>query len=796
MFIKILRNNNFKILTIILLSILIDILFIFQINNPPEWDQGYHLTNVFKMYNILDNGNINLLNKIDPLLDITNSYRGPLTYLLSSIFIKIFNNSYFYSYLSNQIFNVICILSIYKISTIYKNQSVGIWASIIFTFSPLVLIQRSNYLIDLSLTSFITLSLLFLTKWYLNEKNRLISIISSGISLGLVFLTKPTGIIFLVFPILIIFIKLFKSKKNYLFTLNEIIIFIFTFLIIIFPWFSRHWITIISSIINAWNWGVNYQDGFESLTLESWLYYIRKLPLVFGIINSSIFLILFTVEKIYPTNVLEIKLKVFNKLNLWFLSYILNCYIVLSLMSTKDIRFFLPLYPLFCIYLSIFIHSKKTKFFSPKIKKFILVTSISISIIFPNNSFIFTKNKDKYFSNWPHSDVINQITQESPYLSSTLAMLPDTKEVNTFNLEAEAARQGEFVAVRQIVSNMDSYKDDLKYFDWFLVKTKNQGIMTNKSKQLLNKYLLENNSFVIHKKWSLPDKSDLILLRRQKISSKLTQIECLNKSKNLNITQIGNGISLTISGDGKFLKSAIILVDFIGEEFKKLVNISIANGAFHRSFDEGKCYTIRQNISLDFPEDISKSLFLKARLINNSGEIKSLNLEKDYLIVNEKFIKSNNIEMANRITKIKYLGDFLKKGQFKNLFNLVGIINQSDPKQQYLQDAERTYLQRYEDDNNIDDLYSILISQILQRKVVESEKTINLILESDYKNGNAYLAKSIIEIYLLNRKNARISLNKAKSLNKSSESEEILKPIEGLIDLLEMRFIKAYKTFI
>ena len=154
MFIKILRNNNFKILTIILLSILIDILFIFQINNPPEWDQGYHLTNVFKMYNILDNGNINLLNKIDPLLDITNSYRGPLTYLLSSIFIKIFNNSYFYSYLSNQIFNVICIFSIYKISTIYKNQSVGIWASIIFTFSPLVLIQRSNYLIDLSLEGF------------------------------------------------------------------------------------------------------------------------------------------------------------------------------------------------------------------------------------------------------------------------------------------------------------------------------------------------------------------------------------------------------------------------------------------------------------------------------------------------------------------------------------------------------------------------------------------------------------------------------------------------------------------
>ena len=29
-------------------------LFILKINNPPAWDQGYHLSNVFKMYNILE----------------------------------------------------------------------------------------------------------------------------------------------------------------------------------------------------------------------------------------------------------------------------------------------------------------------------------------------------------------------------------------------------------------------------------------------------------------------------------------------------------------------------------------------------------------------------------------------------------------------------------------------------------------------------------------------------------------------------------------------------------------------
>ena len=47
-----LKNSYSKIIIIIFASLIIDILF-FKINNPPAWDQGYHLSNVFKMYNIL-----------------------------------------------------------------------------------------------------------------------------------------------------------------------------------------------------------------------------------------------------------------------------------------------------------------------------------------------------------------------------------------------------------------------------------------------------------------------------------------------------------------------------------------------------------------------------------------------------------------------------------------------------------------------------------------------------------------------------------------------------------------------
>ena len=122
-----LKNNYIKIFIIIVASIIIDNLFIFyKFYSPPAWDQGYHLSNLFKMYNILNDQGINLFDKFDQLLNVSDSYRGPLTYFISAFFIKFFNNTYKYAYLSNQIFNVISIISIFNLGKLLKNESTGI----------------------------------------------------------------------------------------------------------------------------------------------------------------------------------------------------------------------------------------------------------------------------------------------------------------------------------------------------------------------------------------------------------------------------------------------------------------------------------------------------------------------------------------------------------------------------------------------------------------------------------------------------------------------------------------------
>ncbi len=463
-------------------------------------------------------------------------------------------------------------------------------------------------------------------------------------------------------------------------------------------------------------------------------------------------------------------------------------------MSTKDIRFILPVYPLLCIYLSILINSRNYKFFAPINKKIIITITIFLSLLISNKGLFLKNHRSDFLKDWPHAEIMTMIKDKTPNLTTTLAILPDTKEINKFNLEAEAARQGEYVAVRQVISNKDTYEKDLEYFDWFLIKTGNQGVMSNEAKNLLSKLLLKNSSFIIHNEWDIPDKSKLILLRRKTLNSSLTKENCYSSLNNINIKEIKGGLNISFFGKGLSINSSSLLIDLHGKEYSNKLNLALANGFFHKTLEEDSCYKLSQDIPIDLQDGFKKNLSIKARLLNKNSKIKSLDMKNKNLTLQNHF-KDDSVLMANRIAKVEDLVFFLRQGKFKSLFELVGIINQSDPKQTYLKDAEKIYSQRYMDNNQLKELYSILMTQILQRRILEAEKTISLILEKDKYNGNTYVAKALINLYLFDKEKSRFAINKAKQLEKSLETEEILNTIDGLTYLLEMKFINAYKTF-
>ena len=118
------------------------------------------------------------------------------------------------------------------------------------------------------------------------------------------------------------------------------------------------------------------------------------------------------------------------------------------------------------------------------------------------NKLFYAENKDK-----------NELKVDRELILEALKYeFSDTKELNTFNLAAEAELQNSNLHFRQIISNEESYKEDLNRFNWFLLKDGEQGTMSNNSKLALADLIRESNKFKSFRSWELPDGSQAKLL--------------------------------------------------------------------------------------------------------------------------------------------------------------------------------------------------------------------------------------------------------------------------------------------
>ena len=780
---------------IIFISFLTDQYFLKNNLNLPAWDQGYHLTNLFKTYNIFEK--FNLFNKSfwQELWNISDTYRGPLTYILSALFLKIFGANYQNSYLSNHIFMIITIFSIYNLGIILKNKATGLWASFLFAVNPLIFDQRIDYLIDLSQLSLITFNFYLITRYFLIANYKFINSIFCGFSLGLLFLTKPTGIIFLIVPFFILFFDIFRKKnfhiKEFFFLFIISAVFVFT----IYPWFSLNWLTIISSIINSWNWGINYQEGLEINSLEGNIFYLKKIYAFYEPFMIWSFVIILIIDfqnrlKPFKKSIFELEgSKIKSKKFLWYLLMPINILIICTLMSTKDMRFILPILPYLCLLSSLYINNIKNKYWI-KIYKLLLIFLLIMNIYLHLGRSKITENR---IQNYPHKEIINSISNYSPSFNSVVAVIPDTKELNTFNLESEAALQNNGVSFRQVVSNEKNYKDDLERFNWFLIKDKgNQGVMINNAKIKLSELVQSSNSFQIFKSFSLPDGSDVKVYKRKIDNISVKDLKSNNKTLELNIKKINNGLKLEIKGKKDLLDDSYLLINIDQDKEKYELNIDLPN---IKNISNNKNILIEKNIKSNFFDRLKSSKNLTGTLITKNN--KRINIDNIYYKNIENTEKNNyQILEINKFEEIERMANFLREGEFDSLFSLVGLINQTDPKQNYLKDAEFIFDERLKlNENNYQYLYKIAIAQILQKKASSASITLEELINFDKENSNLYLAKSIVEIYNLNPKKAELSIEKSKKLNKKNKLLPTIETVNIISDILNFKFNAVIEKF-
>ncbi len=789
-FFSYIKNANVILFLIIISSFLIDKIYLLNISYLPAWDQGYHLTNLFKTYNLLENFNLNDKEWWESFWSISETYRGPSTYIFSSFFLKLFGKTYENSILSNNIFSIITILCIFNLCKELGNKKAGLWGAFIFAFNPYIFDQRVDYLIDISQICFLNLNYYILFKFFKSNGSYLLSLIL-GITLGFLFLTKPTGILFLFIPYIYTFYLLLKN-----FNLNKIIyllVFITSFITIIWPWLSINWLTIITSIFNSWQWGINYQDGLEANTLDGILFYPRTIIKLIGPIICGSFFLITLLKILYKLKRFSIRKNFKNLLsknNIFLLSFPVNILIICTLMSTKDLRFILPIFPSICIFIGLFITKLKDYSWVKFYKMFIILIILSKLILnlFLQKNVVFNLTKISQ-PIWPHKEIIEQVSRFSPNSKSVIAVLPDTKELNTFNLASEANMQNRNVYIRQIISNEKSYKDDLDRFNWFLLKDGEQGVMSNNSKLALSKLIEGSNKFQNFRSWKLPDGSQATLYKRKKFNESISIINKNFIPLNLDLIFSANGINANIKGSTELLDNSNLLINATKNEKKYEINIS-----FPKIINlSNKNIEINKNVFFEDKLYFDDSLKIDCILISKKNE--SLPVKLNKVIFKEKVNKDTEGKFQiNKIKELEKMGEYLRLGNFDKLFNLVGLVNQSDPEEEYLKNAEKIFKYRYQlNSNNYTYLYKVAISQILQRKSIEAANTLKEIVKYEKNNPNLFLAKSVVDIYNFNPKKAEKNIQLASKLNNNENLISTINSIKLITNFLNFKIRNLIK---
>tara|TARA_B100000212_G_scaffold295370_1_gene238406 strand:- start:45 stop:1241 length:1197 start_codon:yes stop_codon:yes gene_type:complete len=384
-----------------------------------------------------------------------------------------------------------------------------------------------------------------------------------------------------------------------------------------------------------------------------------------------------------------------------------------------------------------------------------------------NTRLSFLKNSINF---WPHREIIEAVNNYSPNLNSVIAVLPDTREINTFNFASESELQNKKVDIRQIISNENSFKDDLKRFNWFLIKNGDQGIMSNKAKLKLSKYIEKSSLFEIFNSWLAPDSSKIKLYKRKKMNETIKIINDNFSGSQLKLYFNKNAVTLNLRGNEKFLSNSFILINAKNNQESYEINIALPEiiNLSRKNIDLIKNINIKNAINID------ESFEFNIILLSKESEKLPISI---YNVNHSRNINNSYDEFEiNKIEEVEKMVKFLRNREFDKLFNLVGLVNQSNPDQEYLKDAEAIFKYRYElDKSNVDYLYNIAISQLLQKKTSEASKILLEIQKVDSNNPNLFLAKSIVDIYNLKPRQAEKNIIIAKKLNTNETLENTLK---------------------
>ena len=419
---------------------------------------------------------------------------------------------------------------------------------------------------------------------------------------------------------------------------------------------------------------------------------------------------------------------------------------------------------------------------------------------------------------FPHPEVVQEIINASPYLRSTLGVLPSTPDINQHNFSFYGGQYNFQVAGRQVGVRKEEVAQDARSLDWFITKTGDQGSIPE-AQQAIVKLVEEGGDFRLQKSWQLPDNSSLRLYHRLEPLVEANSINLnKNKSDNVSLKNVtfplivppGAPVPITYEWNGNWsqLRSNLVLLTWtrIDRETKEIVSSqsiwlhdhSIGMGALDFGTDETGYQVIERTAMLPPADIIPGKYTLSAKYLDrNTGETYPLTIPSVEITIdpNAQPLPAPELDL---VTQLRTIAPNMAGGitGLEPIFAQTARINQYDAQQDYLSQAELALSYRLQQNNltqqqKLDWAYAVGLSQVLQQDVDGAIATFKQIIKLDTQNPFSYAYLAFVYLYDWQPKLADKALDNAIALNPDNQE---IQTLSGISALMQGNVIKAWRA--
>jgi 4-amino-4-deoxy-L-arabinose transferase-like glycosyltransferase len=775
-----------------LIGIIVHILWLIFDRSLPAWDQAALLTNALIFQKIVNHAQIFSADWWHELWAGSTSYRAPFIYWLTVPFFNIFGKSFNVGIAVNLLFIPITTCTTYYLGERAFDRNVGLWAAGMCLMFPALLSFQLDYLLDYGIVTITTLTFVVLTKWK-DAKTKLEAwrwSLLFGIVFGCLMLTKPTGFLFLLFPALFL-LGSFLKQRNWWGLLQSGIALAIAWGIC-GGWYRQNWLTIITSALAANAMGTGEGDP-SGMSLAGWLYYIQKLP---ELISTPILVVTIGCTLIWLCDRSKLRIKLDSKQITWLLVYFIGGYVFCSLATNKDCRFISPLFPIISIFIAASFNLFQTtwlgrlKWFGVGLNGLLLLIHI-----LPIPGIDGLRSMTKFGYSYPHilqtqpdlssQQLIQEIIKDKPYLRANIGSMVSSQEINFENLDFYGQANDFQVYAREFNNAGDKSErqlidKDIKSFNWYALKT---GEIEKLSKKIRD--IVESDpNLQLHKSWETRDRSILKLYRRKELPIVVEPITDPVKDVRLEKVIIaptsGESIDTTyqLSGDRELLQDGILILTWSSNERTWYHDRGIGLGELYLDRTNIPSFRITEHSAMLPPTKLPIETYqLTATYLNRkTGQTLPLTVPK--IETRSTQTHSNQIDL---VTQLHRLSPLFARGEIDPVFGEIAIINQYDPVQDYLIQAQHAIEYRLAQGNSDLNLrYTLALIQALQRQIDPLLANLTQIVDRDPQNPAAWTYLGVVRLYNWQPQAAEMMFKKAEALPSPPPALKTLKIVSAL----------------